>query len=110
MPSGLLHHCVPVDVGEQTQTEPVALAGVREPVHGDAGLAGVEGLAHPGVELVVGDAAPEGGLAVHHGLSLQTRGGRGGGGRGSAELACKIFSWLQCGHDSKCRNDAVKSG
>ena len=47
------------------------LAGVGEPVHGDAGLAGVEGLAHPGVELVVADAAPEGGLAVHHRLGLQ---------------------------------------
>ena len=50
---------------------PVALAGVREPVHGDAGLAGVEGLPHPGVELVVADAAPEGGLTVHHRLSLK---------------------------------------
>ena len=47
------------------------LAGVRESVHGDAGLAGVEGLAHPGVELVVADAAPEGGLAVHHRLRLE---------------------------------------
>ena len=47
------------------------LAGVREPVHSDAGLAGVEGLAHPCVELVVADAAPEGGLAVHHRLSHQ---------------------------------------
>ena len=86
----LLHHGVPVDIGEQAEAEPVALshekkmlrvltneikehylAGVREPVHGDAGLAGVEGLAHPSVELVVADAAPEGGLAVHHRLGLQ---------------------------------------
>ena len=75
MSPGLLHHSVPVDVGEETQAEPVALAGVREPVHGDAGLAGVEGLADPGVELVVGDAAPEGWLAVHHWLSLDGWGG-----------------------------------
>ena len=54
---GLLHHRVAVDVGEQPQAEPVALAGVREAVHGDAGLAGVEGLPHPGVQLVVGNAA-----------------------------------------------------
>ena len=54
------------------------LAGVREPVHGDAGLAGVEGLPDPGVELVVGDGAPEGWLAVHDWLRLQGRGGRAG--------------------------------
>ena len=53
----LLHHRVAVDVGEQAQAEPVALAGVREPVDRDAGLAGVEGLPHTGVQLVVGNAA-----------------------------------------------------
>ena len=73
MASGLLDHGVPVNVGEEAQTEPVPLAGVREPVHRDAGLAGVEGLPDPGVELVVGDGAPEGGLAVHHRLGLQGR-------------------------------------
>ena len=78
---GLLHHRVPVDVGEEAEAEAVALARVREPVHRDAGLGGVEGLAHPGVELVVGDGAPEGGLAVHHRLRLNSR-GRG------ARLAC----------------------
>ena len=81
MASGLLHHGVPVDVGEQPQTEPVPLAGVREAVHRDAGLAGVKGLSDPGVELVVGDGAPEGGLAVHDRLRLNGR-GRG------ARLAC----------------------
>ena len=89
MASGLLHHGVPVDVGQQPQAEPVPLAGVREPVHGDAGLAGVEGLPDPGVELVVGDGAPEGGLAVHHGLRLQGR-GRGArltGAAGTAEVS-----------------------
>ena len=30
---GLLHHVVPVDVGEQPQAEPLAAARVREPVH-----------------------------------------------------------------------------
>ena len=73
MASGLLDHGVPVDVGEEAQTEPVPLAGVGEPVHRDAGLAGVEGLPDPGVELVVGDGAPEGGLAVHDRLGLQGR-------------------------------------
>ena len=71
MSPGLLHHSVPVDVGEETQAEPVALAGVREPVHRDAGLARVEGLADPRGQLVVRDAAPECGLAVHHRLRLQ---------------------------------------
>ena len=45
----------------------------------------MEGLAHPGVELVVADAAPEGGLAVHHRLGLQPRlrGGARWGARGA---------------------------
>ena len=60
MPPGLLHDGVPVDVGEEAEAEPVGVAGVGEAVHGDAGLAGVEGLAHAGVELVVGDGTPEG--------------------------------------------------
>ena len=65
MAPGLFHNGVPVDVGEEPQAEPVPLAGVSEPVHGDAGLTGVEGLAHPSVELVVGDEA---GVGVGHGL------------------------------------------
>ena len=78
MASGLLHHGVPVDVGEQPQTEPVPLARVREAVHSDAGLAGVEGLSDPGIELVVGDGTPECWLAVHDWLGLQRwRGGAG---------------------------------
>ena len=71
MSPGLLDHGVTVDVWQESQTEPVPLAGVREPVHGDAGLAGVEGLADPRGQLVVRDAAPKGGLAVHHRLRLQ---------------------------------------
>ena len=39
--------------------EPVCVAGVRETVHNDLRLTGVEGLAHPVAELVVGDGAPE---------------------------------------------------
>ena len=93
MAPGLLHHGVPVDVGQQAQAEPVPLAGVREPVHGDAGLAGVEGLAYPGVELVVGDGAPEGGLAVHDWLGLQGWRGRAGlaGPAGTPEVSWKYF-------------------
>ena len=78
MASGLLDHGVPVNVGEEAQAEPVPLTGVSEPVYRNAGLAGVEGLPDPGVELVVGDGAPEGGLAVHDRLCLQGR--RGGAG------------------------------
>ena len=39
--------------------KPVCVAGVRETVHNDLRLTGVEGLAHPVAELVVGDGAPE---------------------------------------------------
>ena len=84
----ILYGGVSVDVGEEAQTEPVPLAGVSEPVHGDAGLAGVEGLPHPRVELVVGDGAPEGGLAVHHGLRLQRR--RRGPGLGGSSAAAEL--------------------
>ena len=67
---------------------PVPLAGVREPVYRDAGLARVEGLADPSGEFVVGDAAPEGGLAVHHGLRLQRR--RRGPGLGGSSAAAEL--------------------
>ena len=39
--------------------EPVGVAGVRETVHNDLRLTGVEGLAYPVAELIVGDGAPE---------------------------------------------------
>ena len=41
------------------ELKPVGVAGVRETVHNDLRLTGVEGLAHPVAELVVGDGAPE---------------------------------------------------
>ncbi len=70
MPPRLLHHRVAVDVGEQTEAEAVGVARVGEAVDDDGGLAGMERLAHPGVQLIVGDGAPEGGLAVHDRLDL----------------------------------------
>ena len=80
LPCQLDHH-IPVDVGEDAEAEPLAAAGVGEPVDGDVVVAGVEVLAHPGVHLVVGDGAPVGRLAVHHRLHVYV-GGEAGGGRG----------------------------
>jgi len=83
----LFHHCVPVDVGEQSQAKPVPLAGVREPVDSYARLGRVERLPHPGVELVIRNGAPKGRLAVHHRLGLKR--GRGAG----AQAGRRKFSW-----------------
>lgn len=65
-----LHRRVAVDVGQQAQAEALRVGGVREAVHRQRRLRGVEGLAHPLVELVVGNGAPEGGLAVRHWLEV----------------------------------------
>ena len=69
-----LHGGVAVNVGEQTQAEALRVGGVREAVHGEGGLGGVEGLSHPLVQLVVGDGAPKGRLTVGHRLEVWTRG------------------------------------
>ena len=60
---------------------PVRIAGIREPVHCDAGLRGMERFAHPVIQLVVGDRTPERGLIVHDRLALPMgQGVEGGGG------------------------------
>jgi len=80
---GLLHHVVPVDVGEDAEAEPFATARVGEAVDGDVVLGGVEVLADPRVHLVVGDAAPVRRLCVGDGLHINIVGELGGrGGRG----------------------------
>ena len=66
----LLHHIVSVDVGEDAEAEPFAAAGIGEAVDGDVVLGGVEVLADARVHLVVGDAAPVGGLGVGDGLHI----------------------------------------
>jgi len=88
---GLLHDAAPVQVGEETQAEPLPAAGVREAVHGHALLGGVVVLAHPGVELVVGDGAPVLGLAVHHRLQLQ--GGVGQRGGDGGQISHSLAQW-----------------
>lgn len=65
-----LHRRVAVDVGQQAQAETLRVGGVREAVHRQRRLRGVEGLADPLVQLVVGDGAPEGRLAVRHRLEV----------------------------------------
>ena len=65
-----LHRGVAVDVGQQAQAEALRVGRVGEAVHRQRGLRGVEGLAHALVQLVVGDGAPEGRLAVRHRLEV----------------------------------------
>ena len=56
----ILNGGVSVDVGEETQTEPVIVIiwRVCEPVNNDGVVEGMVDLPHPAVQLVVGDAAP----------------------------------------------------
>lgn len=70
MPPGELHSGVPVDVGEQPEAEALRVGGVGEAVHCHGGLRGVECLPDTLVQLVVGDGAPEGWLAVGDGLQV----------------------------------------
>lgn len=67
---------VAVDVGQQAQTEALRVGRVREAVDGKGGLRGVEGLPDTLVQLVVGDGAPEGRLAVRHRLQVWRDGER----------------------------------
>lgn len=76
MPPRQLHSRVPVDVGEQPQAEALRVGGVGEAIHRHGRLGGVECLPDALVELVVGDGAPEGRLAV--GDRLQVWGDRPG--------------------------------
>lgn len=59
---------VAVDVGQQAQTEAFRVGGVCESVDCEGRLGGMEGLSHTLVQLVIGDRAPEGRLAVRHRL------------------------------------------
>lgn len=63
-----LYRGVAVDVGQQAQAEAFRVGWVRESVDSEGGLGGVEGLSYALVQLVVGDGAPEGRLAVCHRL------------------------------------------
>lgn len=55
VPARVLYRGVAVDVGEQAEAEAVlVVGGIGEAVHQDAAGGGVEGLAHPVVQLVVG--------------------------------------------------------
>lgn len=70
VPAGVLNLLVPVNVGQQAQTEPVLGAGVREAIHGQAGLGGLEDLTHSVLHLVVAHHTPIGRLCVSNGLII----------------------------------------
>lgn len=73
MPSSVLNGGVAVDVGEQAQTEPVAVVGgIGEAVDEHAGGRSLERLADAIVELVVNNRAPVLGFLVGHGLHICT--------------------------------------
>lgn len=62
----LSDHRVAVHVREQADAHALRVGRVSEPVDGEVGLAGMEQLAHPLVQLVVGHRAPELRLLVAH--------------------------------------------
>lgn len=70
MPPREFHSRIPVDIGEQPQAEALRVGGVGEAIHCHGGLRGVECLPNALVQLVVGDGAPEGWLAVGDGLQV----------------------------------------
>lgn len=70
MPPREFHSRIPVDIGEQPQAEALRVGGVGEAIHRHGGLRGVECLPNALVQLVVGDGAPEGWLAVGDGLQV----------------------------------------
>lgn len=70
MPPGHLNGGVPVDVGEQAQTEALRVGRVCESVHSQRGLGGVEGLSNTLVQLVISYRAPERWLGVRHRLQV----------------------------------------
>lgn len=59
-----LHCGVAVDVGEQAQAEALGVGRICKSVHCEGRLGRVKDLSHALVQLVVGDGAPEGRLAV----------------------------------------------
>ena len=73
VPPGVLDGGVAVDVGQQAETEAVAVVGgICEAVHEHAGGGRLERLPDPVVELVVNDGAPVLGFLVGHGLHICT--------------------------------------
>lgn len=70
MPACHLHLLGAVDVGQKAEAEALRVGRVGESIHRQGRLGGVEGLADPGVQLVVGDGAPEVGLLVGHRLEV----------------------------------------
>ena len=60
MSPGILYGGVSIDIGEETQAEPVVVVvrRVGEAVNNDGVVERVVDLSHPAVQLVVRDAAP----------------------------------------------------
>lgn len=66
MPACELHCRVAVDVGKQAQTEAFGVGGICKSIYSEGGLGGMKDLSYALVQLIVGDGAPEGRLAVCH--------------------------------------------
>lgn len=68
VPARVLDGGVAVDVGKQSEAEPVlVVGGVREAIHQDTTGRGVEGFPHSVVELIVSYGAPVLGFLVTYG-------------------------------------------
>lgn len=65
MTSCILDGAVPVHIAQLAEAAAIrVIGGIREPVDNHRVVVAVEHLAHPAVELVVGNRGPEGGLRV----------------------------------------------
>lgn len=54
-----LHGGVAVHVGQQTQAESLGVGRIREAIHSQRGLRGMEYLPYPLIQFIVRDRAPE---------------------------------------------------
>lgn len=73
VPPGVLNGGVAVDVGEQAETESVAVVGgIREAIDKHTGRGSLERLSDTIVELVVNNRAPVLGFLIGHGLNICT--------------------------------------
>lgn len=73
MPPGVLNSRVAVDVGEQAETESVAVVGgICEAIDEHTGGGSLEGLSNTIVELVVNNRAPVLGFLIGHRLHICT--------------------------------------
>ena len=93
MPAGHFHLLRAVDVRQKSQTEALLVAGVREAVHCERGLLGMESFTYSRVQLVVGDGAPELRLFVGDGLELCRVVCGGGGLVEEIEILFVIFTY-----------------